>query len=417
MRRAVKTMKKILSLFLACCLCAGPLSAEVQQPAAAKTVVPPETETEKVVPSDPRYLEELKEAVAAEVAKQLDPQKYKVESVEVRYLPQEYLEELQFNARENVYFGHTLSELDALFQGEKYLFTLGDDGKTRVEKFTPYDDSYDRMLKNVAVGAGVIVVCVVVAGVAAVTAGTTSLVFVLAVSAAENAIRAAVMSALVGCLLDGALESWQTRDMEKALKACAMGASEGVKWGAITGAASGGIGKGMVILRNVKKGKPLPKALNNSRKTGPSANPKDLPENIQHEFAWVDLFRSVPKNVSKWVRSCAEKGACKLQTVGGQNAVVRPLSCAEVGTALWATHHAAEQMAPLVLPSGETYGLYPAGKGKEPLFIMLTQEELDSKELSAVRKQWQKMSAAEKENFKTGIAPRFWTDLAKQMCP
>ena len=42
----------------------------------------------------------------------------------------EYLDELAFNSQENVYFGYTLSELNAQFQGEKYIFTLGENNET-----------------------------------------------------------------------------------------------------------------------------------------------------------------------------------------------------------------------------------------------------------------------------------------------
>lgn len=59
----------------------------------------------------------------------LDSSDYFVENVQAVYISQEYLDELAFNSQENVYFGYTLSELNAQFQGEKYIFTLGE--KTR----------------------------------------------------------------------------------------------------------------------------------------------------------------------------------------------------------------------------------------------------------------------------------------------
>ena len=87
---------------------------------------------------------------------------YFVENVQVSYISKEYLEEVQYNSQENIYFGYTLSELDAVFQGTRYVFTLGDDGQTTVAEFEEYEDIYSQMLRNVAIGAGIILLCVTV---------------------------------------------------------------------------------------------------------------------------------------------------------------------------------------------------------------------------------------------------------------
>ena len=59
----------------------------------------------------------------------LDSDDYFVEKVDAIYLSEEYIEELAYNSKSNVFFGFTLADLEAEFQGTRYVFTLGDDGK------------------------------------------------------------------------------------------------------------------------------------------------------------------------------------------------------------------------------------------------------------------------------------------------
>ena len=87
-----------------------------------------------------RYLEDT---VYADLVNQLDSEEYLVENVEAIYISKEYIDELEYNSKENVYFGYKLSELDEAFQGEKYIFTLSKSGETEVVPFEEYDDTYD----------------------------------------------------------------------------------------------------------------------------------------------------------------------------------------------------------------------------------------------------------------------------------
>ena len=62
-----------------------------------------------------------------------------------------------------IWFGFTSAELDQQFQGEKYIFTLGNNNETVVTTYDNCeDDTYERVIKNVAIGTGVILVCVTV---------------------------------------------------------------------------------------------------------------------------------------------------------------------------------------------------------------------------------------------------------------
>ena len=130
---------------------------------------------------DAALLPYLESSLYEQLVSDLDSSDYFVENVQAVYISQEYLDELAFNSQENVYFGYTLSELNAQFQGEKYIFTLGENNETVAVPWTDYDDAYDRVIRNVAIGAGVILVCVTVSVVSAgVGAPAVSMIFAMA---------------------------------------------------------------------------------------------------------------------------------------------------------------------------------------------------------------------------------------------
>ena len=106
--------------------------------------------------SDPELLTYTIDNVYQSVLKNIDSDQYFVENVQAIYLSQEYIDEVQYNSQENIYFGYTLSELDEQFLGSRYVFSVDDDGRTTVSEFEEYDDTYDQILKNVAIGTGVI---------------------------------------------------------------------------------------------------------------------------------------------------------------------------------------------------------------------------------------------------------------------
>lgn len=168
-----------------------------------------------------------------------------MENVEAVYISKEYLEEAAYNSKSNIYFGYTKDELDKQFLGTKYVFTLGDDGKTTVEKFEPYDDTYDKILLNVAIGTGVILVCVVLT-VATEGAGAPAAAAIFAASAKSGAIAAA-SSALIGGTAAGVITGIETEDFDESMKAAMLSGSEGLKWGAITGALTGGASEAIAL--------------------------------------------------------------------------------------------------------------------------------------------------------------------------
>ena len=68
------------------------------------------------------------------VSESLENSKYPVlvEDIAIQTMSQEYYEELEFNSQENIYFGHTESQLLQMFDTAKYSFTVNSNGKTIV---------------------------------------------------------------------------------------------------------------------------------------------------------------------------------------------------------------------------------------------------------------------------------------------
>lgn len=188
--------------------------------------------------NDPKLLQYVEDSVYSELVSTFASEDYIIENVHAIYISKEYLEEVAYNSQANVFFGYTLTELDEQFQGTRYVFTLDENGETTVIPFENYDDTYDRVVRNVAIGTGVILLCVTVS-VATGGLGLAPVSMVFAASAKTAAIMA-VSSGAIGGVSAGIVEGIRTKDFDEALKAAALSGSEGFKWGAISGAIIGG---------------------------------------------------------------------------------------------------------------------------------------------------------------------------------
>jgi hypothetical protein len=186
--------------------------------------------------NDDSLTDYIEDTLYSTLVSTLDSDDYFVENVQAVYVSQEYIDELAYNSQANVFFGYTLEELNQQFDGAKYIFTLGDNNATTVEPWEDYDDTYEKIIQNVAVGTGVIMVCVTVS----VVSGGAAVSMIFAV-AAKSATVGALSGAALGGVSAGIVTGIQTGDMDEAMKSAALAASEGFKWGAISGAISGGV--------------------------------------------------------------------------------------------------------------------------------------------------------------------------------
>lgn len=189
---------------------------------------------------DPEYIQYLKDDIYETLEYTLSSDEYRVDGVTIQYISKEYLEELDYNSQNNIFFGYTLDDVEKIINGEKYVFTLGDDGTTVVKPFSEYDQTFDQILKNVAIGTGVILICVTVSVVSA-GAGAPAAVSAVFAASAKTGTTMAISSGVISGAIAGTVEGLQTGDVDAALKTAALEGSEGFKWGAIIGAVTGGV--------------------------------------------------------------------------------------------------------------------------------------------------------------------------------
>ena len=248
MKRVVALLLSILMLLTGC--------GQVQPVSESSTTAEP-TASNEIVPQfdsldDEDLLAYVEDLVYSDAVTSLNSDEYFVENVSTVYISKEYLDEVAFNSQSNIYFGYTLAELDEVFQGTKYIFTLSDDGTTTVQELQEIEDvSTETMLKNVAIGTGVILVCVTVSVVSA-GAGAPAVSMIFAASAA-TAETFAISGAAFGGISAGIVRGIETGDFNEAVDAAAMGATEGFKWGAISGAIHGGVSEGKALYGAAKQ--------------------------------------------------------------------------------------------------------------------------------------------------------------------
>lgn len=257
-------MKRIIALFL--CAAIFLTSCSQSQPQATNPDNTPDNTSSKTVEpvvledAEPDYnalddtllLTHIEDLIYTETITTLDSEEYFVENVSAVYISKEYLEEVAFNSQSNIYFGYTLAELDEIFQGKKYIFTLSESGTTTVQELQVIEDiSTETMLKNVAIGTGVILICVTVSFVSAgVSAPAVSVIFAASATTAKTF---AISSAAFGSISAGVVRGIQTGDFDEAIEAAALAGSEGFKWGAVSGAIVGGVSQGVSLYGAAKQ--------------------------------------------------------------------------------------------------------------------------------------------------------------------
>jgi len=240
-------MKKVIALILACLFlfagCSNP-NTNTTEVTKSSTDIAAKLNLDFNGLNDSNLRRYVEDSVYSDLVQKLDSDEYFVENISTQYISKEYLEELAYNSQSNIYFGFTLEELNMQFQGTKFVFTLGDDNKTTVKAFEAYDDTYENAIKNVAIGAGVILICVTVSAITGGAAPAVSLIF--AASAKTGAIMA-LSSGVISGVAAGAIKGFQTKDFSQALKAAAASGSNAFKWNAISGALVGGAGKALSL--------------------------------------------------------------------------------------------------------------------------------------------------------------------------
>lgn len=201
--------------------------------------------------NDVELLQYVEDKIYANMTENFASEDYRIESVDAIFISKEYIEELQYNSKENIYFGYTLSELDAQYTDQRYVFTVGDDGKTITQVFEKYDDTYDKIIENVLVGTGVILVCVTVSVLTS-GAGTPECINMVFAASAKTGASFAASSGVISFAGTAIVKGIQTKDVQQTLKEAALAGSDGFKWGAITGVVAGGTTKALKLIKSAR---------------------------------------------------------------------------------------------------------------------------------------------------------------------
>lgn len=361
-------MKRLIALFLSLTMiltgCSKPQTPNPASESTINTVSAP-AEWVEVLPefdslSDEDLLPEVENLVYRETVEALDSEEYVVENVSAVYLSKEYLEEASFNSQSNVYFGYTLAELDEIFQGTRYIFTLGDDGTTAVQELQVIDDhTAETMLRNIAIGTGVILVCVTVSVVSA-GAGAPAVSIIFAASATTAKIMA-VSSAAFGGISAGVVKGIETGDFDEAMEAAALGATEGFKWGAVSGAVIGGGNEAFLLKSATKSGLTM------------------------NEVALIQKESNLPMDVISQFHSMKEylvykEAGLKPVIVNGRVALVQDIDLNYVselpdGTKVTNLERMQRGLAPIEPATGEAYELHHIGQKADGTLAVLTRDQ------------------------------------------
>lgn len=345
---------------------------------------------------DEKLLRHIEDLVYRDTITSLNSDKYVVENVSAVYVSKEYLDEVAFNSQSNIYFGYSLAELDNVFQGKKYIFTLSDNGITTVKELEEIkDESTETMIKNVAIGTGVILICVTVSVLTHGT-GATAISAVFA-SSAESATNFALSSAIFGGVSAGVVRGIQTGDFNEVIKASSMEASEGFKWGAIGGAIIGG-GKEAFFLKKGTKG-------------GLSLNEVAV---IQKESKYPIEIISSFKNKAQYQK--AKNIGLIPKTVNGKKALVRKIDLNYVDENGLTNFQRMLNGKPALDPTGKPYELHHLGQKIDSPLAILTHEEHVGKENNKI---WHVLTSGfenpSSQKEWAAIRKEFWKDFAKKI--
>ena len=234
-----------------------------------------------------RYIDDC---IYTDVVNTLDSDAYFVENVETIYYSQEYIDELKFNSLENIYFGYNLSELNDLFKGTKYIFDADRNNNTIVKKAEVFDDTTGKIIKNVAIGTGVILVCVTVS---LATGGTAPAVSAIFMASAKAATIGSLSSAGIGAAIATMTTDFSSQSFDDSLKNIVLQASEDFKWGAIIGAVTGGAGKAFELHKATASGLKMSEAATIQNKSKLSV---DFIKQIKSMEQYYDLVKNGLKN-------------------------------------------------------------------------------------------------------------------------
>lgn len=371
-------MKKLLSLLIAASViltgCANASNVSDTTPSETTTVSTTETSAEETLPddylsseylddeaqkqnfrslSDPELLDFVEGALYSHLVDELGEDEF-IDNVEAVYISQEFIDELSYNSKANVFFGYTLKELDEQFKGTSYIFTV-ENGQTVVKPRSPYDDTYDKMIQNVAIGTGVILICVTIS-VVTYGAGAPAASMIFATAAKSGAIMGVSSGAISG-VATGIVSGLKTNDWDNALKEGALAASESFKFSVIAGSIMGGAGEA-IGLHNVANATKL-----TMDQVATIQRESKLPLSLIKEFQSMDQY-----NIIK------ESGMFG-KVVDGKSAIIRKIDLNYTKDGMTNLERMRKGLAAIDPETGLAYELHHMGQTQDATIAILTQAE------------------------------------------
>lgn len=304
--------------------------------------------------SDPELLPFIEDAVYYQLIDELGDDAY-IENVSAVYVSQEYIDELTYNSKSNIFFGYTLEELEAQFQGEKYVFTV-EDGQTVVQPMAEYDDTYEQIIKNVAIGTGVILVCVTVSVVTAGTAPAASMIFACA---AQSGTVMALSSGAISGVSAGLMTGITTGDWDQAVMDAALAGSEGFMMGAICGTILGGAGEAAGLHGATLNGLTMDEAAM-------------IQKESKYPLELIGQFQSMEEYEIYYYEA-----GLKSEIVNGELALVQDIdwNYYDEASGLTNLELAAKGNAPIDPASGLPYELHHVGQSQDSVLAILTKQQ------------------------------------------
>ena len=182
-------------------------------------------------------LEYIRNSVEDDLQETLDG--YEVDYVECVYISQEYIDELNYNSLSNVYYGYEYADVIANMDGINWTFGVDENGETVVTEVQNPSIELGKIITKVAIGTGVILICVVLS--ASATAVGAKPVACFFAGAAKGAIEGAITGGSIGGLMGGTIAGIENQSWDAALAEGLETAADGFMWGAIAGAIKGGM--------------------------------------------------------------------------------------------------------------------------------------------------------------------------------
>lgn len=341
--------------------------------------------------SDPNLLDFLEGAIYCHLVDDLGKDMC-IDNISAIYLSQEFIDELSYNSKSNIFFGYTLEELDEQFQGQSYLFTV-ENNETVVKARTPYDDTYDRFIQNIAIGTGVILICVTIS---IATYGGAPAVSAIFACAAKGGTAMAISSGTISGFATYLATGVSTGDWEKAKKEGLLKGSENFKVGAIVGSITAGAGEAIGLKYvTLSEGSQL----------------------TMNDVAVIQRETKLPLQVISKIKTMDQYEIFKNakltgNVVGGKIALIREIDLDYEYEGVKNIDRMLQGKAPLDPETNLPYELHHLAQesNEEAVLAILTRAEHRGEGNSKILHEWTKDSVVDRAEF-ASIRAKFWKDL------